>query len=119
VIVKEDHRAPVLVQQIWYRAGSMDESTGTTGVAHVLEHLMFKGTKAVPAESFPSVLPLQAARERFYQLRLHRLFPATAQSPAAAGNEAGVGPHEQPAVIRRGFQERNQGGDGRAALAHR
>ncbi|MDO8412263.1 MAG: insulinase family protein, partial [Gallionellaceae bacterium] len=42
VIVKEDHRAPVVVQQIWYRAGSMDERTGTTGVAHVLEHMMFK-----------------------------------------------------------------------------
>ena len=36
VIVKEDHRAPVVVQQIWYKAGSMDERTGTTGIAHVL-----------------------------------------------------------------------------------
>ena len=44
VIVKEDNRAPVVVQQIWYKAGSMDERTGVTGVAHVLEHLMFKGT---------------------------------------------------------------------------
>src|SRR3972149_6419151 len=49
VIVKEDHRAPVIVQQIWYKAGSMDERTGTTGVAHVLEHMMFKGTRSVPA----------------------------------------------------------------------
>jgi zinc protease len=37
VIVKEDHRAPVVVQQIWYKAGSMDERTGKTGVAHVLD----------------------------------------------------------------------------------
>ncbi|MDP3483080.1 MAG: insulinase family protein, partial [Sulfuricella sp.] len=48
VIVKEDHRAPVVVSQVWYRAGSMDEFNGTTGVAHVLEHMMFKGTRAVP-----------------------------------------------------------------------
>src|SRR2546430_8927079 len=45
LIVKEDHRAPTVVDQVWYRAGSMDESPGTTGVAHVLEHMMFKGTR--------------------------------------------------------------------------
>ena len=45
VIVKEDHRAPVIVQQIWYHVGSMDENVGVTGIAHALEHMMFKGTK--------------------------------------------------------------------------
>jgi zinc protease len=44
VIVKEDRRAPTAVHMVWYRAGSMDEVSGTTGVAHVLEHMMFKGT---------------------------------------------------------------------------
>src|SRR5208282_5512385 len=44
VIVKEDHRAPTVVSIVWYKAGSMDEFNGTTGVAHVLEHMMFKGT---------------------------------------------------------------------------
>src|ERR1035437_6093401 len=57
VVVKEDHRAPVVVQQIWYKAGSLDEYTGTTGVAHVLEHMMFKGTKAVPAGGFYQRVP--------------------------------------------------------------
>ncbi len=52
VIVKEDHRAPVVASMVWYRAGSMDEFNGTTGVAHVLEHMMFKGTKAVPGGEF-------------------------------------------------------------------
>jgi len=60
VIVKEDHRAPVLVQQIWYRAGSMDESSGTTGIAHVLEHMMFKAPRPYRRESSPSALPPQA-----------------------------------------------------------
>ncbi|HWT53595.1 MAG TPA: pitrilysin family protein [Rhodocyclaceae bacterium] len=45
VIVKEDHRAPTVVNMIWYRAGSMDEKDGYSGVAHALEHLMFKQTK--------------------------------------------------------------------------
>jgi len=66
VIVKEDHRAPVLVQQIWYRAGSMDESTGTTGIAHVLEHMMFKGTKAVPAGEFSKRIAAAGGRENAF-----------------------------------------------------
>jgi len=44
VFVKVDRRAPVVVSMLWYRAGSMDEINGTTGVAHVLEHMMFQGT---------------------------------------------------------------------------
>ena len=66
VIVKEDHRAPVLVQQIWYRAGSMDESTGTTGVAHVLEHMMFKGTKSVPKGEFSKRIAAAGGRENAF-----------------------------------------------------
>ena len=66
VIVKEDHRAPVVVQQVWYKAGSMDESTGTTGVAHVLEHMMFKGTKAVPAGEFSKRIAAAGARENAF-----------------------------------------------------
>ena len=49
LIVREDHRAPTVAHMVWYRAGSMDETNGRTGVAHVLEHMMFKGTKKVKA----------------------------------------------------------------------
>ncbi|MEO8333122.1 MAG: pitrilysin family protein, partial [Gallionella sp.] len=66
VIVKEDHRAPVIVQQIWYKAGSMDERTGTTGVAHVLEHMMFKGTKEVPAGEFSKRIAAAGGRENAF-----------------------------------------------------
>ncbi|MBI5919793.1 MAG: insulinase family protein [Nitrosomonadales bacterium] len=66
VIVKEDHRAPVLVQQVWYRAGSMDERTGTTGVAHVLEHMMFKGTKTVPVGEFSRRIAAAGGRENAF-----------------------------------------------------
>jgi zinc protease len=52
VIVKEDRRAPVAVHMVWYRAGAMDEKDGTSGVAHVLEHMMFKGTKTLKPGEF-------------------------------------------------------------------
>ena len=44
VVVIEDHRAPVVVHMVWYRAGAADETPGVSGVAHFLEHLLFKGT---------------------------------------------------------------------------
>ncbi|TRW99625.1 insulinase family protein [Paracoccus sp. M683] len=50
-VVIEDHRAPVVVQMVWYRIGSADEAPGKSGIAHYLEHLMFKGTdKLAPGE---------------------------------------------------------------------
>lgn len=69
VIIKEDHRAPVLVSQIWYRAGSMDELNGTTGVAHVLEHMMFKGTREVPAGEFSKLVAAAGGRENAFTSR--------------------------------------------------
>ena len=52
LIVKPDHRAPTAVNMVWVRVGSMDEVDGTTGVAHMLEHVLFKGTPTVPAGEF-------------------------------------------------------------------
>ncbi len=52
VIVKEDRRAPSAVHMVWYRTGSMDEPEGVSGVAHVLEHMMFKGTRKVGPGEF-------------------------------------------------------------------
>ncbi|MFA5371083.1 MAG: pitrilysin family protein [Sideroxydans sp.] len=66
VVVKEDRRAPTVVQQIWYRAGSMDERTGVTGVAHVLEHMMFKGTKSVPSGEFSRRIAAAGGRENAF-----------------------------------------------------
>ena len=66
VIVKEDRRAPVIVQQIWYKAGGMDENTGKTGVAHVLEHMMFKGTRTVPAGEFSKRIAAAGGRENAF-----------------------------------------------------
>ena len=52
LIVKPDHRAPTAVNMVWVRVGSMDEVDGATGVAHMLEHVLFKGTPTVPAGEF-------------------------------------------------------------------
>lgn len=66
VIVKEDHRSPTIVSMVWYRAGSMDEHNGTTGVAHVLEHMMFKGTKEVPWGEFSRIVAAAGGRENAF-----------------------------------------------------
>jgi len=69
LVVKEDHRAPVVVSQVWYRVGASYEHDGITGVSHVLEHMMFKGT------------------DKYY-----RLFPAPGEKPPAGQLRAGGGP---------------------------
>ncbi|WP_281980846.1 M16 family metallopeptidase [Thalassorhabdomicrobium marinisediminis] len=56
VVVIEDHRAPVVVHMLWYRAGSADEPVGSSGVAHFLEHLLFKGTDTVESGEFQRVV---------------------------------------------------------------
>src|ERR1041385_2150212 len=52
VVVFPDHRTPVVTQMVWYKVGSADETPGKSGLAHFLEHLMFKGTAAHPAGEF-------------------------------------------------------------------
>ncbi|WP_300547650.1 pitrilysin family protein [Roseovarius sp.] len=56
VVVIEDHRAPVVTQMVWYRAGSADEPPGASGVAHFLEHLLFKGTDTVEPGEFSATV---------------------------------------------------------------
>ncbi|MFX5747648.1 insulinase family protein, partial [Acinetobacter baumannii] len=52
VIAIPDHRVPVVTHMIWYRVGSADEVPGKSGIAHFLEHLMFKGTQRAPGDTF-------------------------------------------------------------------
>jgi zinc protease len=69
VLVKSDHRAPVTVVMVWYKVGSMDEVSGRTGVAHVLEHMLFKGTKAVPAGEFSRIIAEAGGRDNAFTSR--------------------------------------------------
>jgi zinc protease len=66
LIVQEDHRSPVVVSQVWYRAGSIDEVNGKTGVAHVLEHMMFKGTKKIKAGQFSRLIAAAGGKENAF-----------------------------------------------------
>ncbi len=69
LIVREDHRAPTVAHMVWYRAGSMDETNGRTGVAHVLEHMMFKGTDKVKAGEFSRLVAAVGGRENAFTSR--------------------------------------------------
>lgn len=56
VVVIPDHRAPVVTQMVWYKVGAADEPPGVSGIAHFLEHLMFKGTETIPAGQFSKMI---------------------------------------------------------------
>jgi zinc protease len=66
VIVKPDRRAPVVVAMVWYKVGSVDEVNGVTGVAHVLEHMMFKGTTTIKAGEFSRIISAAGGQENAY-----------------------------------------------------
>ncbi|MBL8382035.1 MAG: insulinase family protein [Burkholderiales bacterium] len=69
IIVKEDRRAPTVAHMVWYRAGSIDEVNGTTGVAHVLEHMMFKGTRRLGPGEFSRRVAAAGGRENAFTSR--------------------------------------------------
>jgi len=66
VLVREDHRAPTVAHMVWYRAGSIDEVNGKTGVAHVLEHMMFKGTKNLKPGEFSKKVAAVGGRDNAF-----------------------------------------------------
>ena len=66
VIVKEDHRAPIVVSHVWYKVGSSYEHGGLTGVSHVLEHMMFKGTQAHPPGEFSRIIAANGGSENAF-----------------------------------------------------
>lgn len=66
LIVKQDHRAPVVVSQIWYKVGSSYEHDGITGISHALEHMMFKGTKKHPPGEFSRIISEQGGNDNAF-----------------------------------------------------
>ncbi|SNZ06332.1 M16 family metallopeptidase [Cohaesibacter gelatinilyticus] len=66
VIVIPDHRAPVATHMVWYKVGSADEKPGETGIAHFLEHLMFKGTKEHPDGEFSRIIESVGGQENAF-----------------------------------------------------
>jgi len=66
IFVKEDHRAPVVMSSIWYKVGSGYEYGGITGISHVLEHMMFKGTKRYGPGEFSKIIANQGGQENAF-----------------------------------------------------
>ena len=66
IVVIEDHRAPVVVQMVWYRIGSADEPAGHSGIAHFLEHLLFKATDDMEAGAFSEAVSAQGGRDNAF-----------------------------------------------------
>ncbi len=69
LIVKPDRRAPTAVHMLWVRVGSMDEVDGSSGLAHVLEHMMFKGTKSLKPGEFSRKVAALGGRENAFTSR--------------------------------------------------
>ena len=69
VIIKPDRRAPTAVHMLWLRVGSMDEVDGTSGVAHVLEHMLFKGTDVLKVGEFSQKVAALGGRENAFTSR--------------------------------------------------
>ena len=66
VVVVEDHRAPVVMHMVWYKAGSADEPAGTSGIAHFLEHLMFKQTENLAPGEFSEIVTAQGGQDNAF-----------------------------------------------------
>ncbi|MEM9580328.1 MAG: pitrilysin family protein [Pseudomonadota bacterium] len=66
VVVIEDHRAPVVVHMVWYKSGAADETPGTSGVAHYLEHLLFKETENMESGEFSKTVAANGGRDNAF-----------------------------------------------------
>ncbi len=91
VVIKEDHRAPVAMTQIWYRVGSADEPLDKGGISHLLEHMMFKGTADVSSDDYERLIAkfggVNNAFTSYDYTGYYELFPAN-RMPLALELEA-------------------------------
>jgi zinc protease len=69
VILLENHKAPLITFQIWYRVGSRNEEWGRTGLSHMLEHMMFKGTQKVGPEEFSRIIQENGGNDNAFTSR--------------------------------------------------
>ena len=66
VVVVPNHRMPVVSHMVWYKVGAADEDPGKSGLAHLLEHLMFKGTPSVPPGMFSKIIARNGGRDNAF-----------------------------------------------------
>jgi zinc protease len=79
LIVKEDHRAPVVVSQVWYKVGSSYEHNGVTGISHMLEHMMFKGTENLGPNEFSHIIAANGGEQNAFTGRDYTAYFQTLQ----------------------------------------
>ena len=84
MLLLEDHKAPVTVVQVWYRVGSRNETPGVTGLSHMLEHMMFKGTKAPGPEEDSKIISRNGGNENAFTSDDMTTYFATLASDRAA-----------------------------------
>lgn len=84
VLLLEDHKAPVVVFQVWYRVGSRNEELGKTGLSHLLEHLMFKGTDKRGPEEYSRIIQRNGGNENAFTDSDNTVYFATLASDRAA-----------------------------------
>jgi len=80
VILLEDHKAPVVVLQVWYRVGSRNETPGATGLSHLLEHMMFKGTDRVGPEEYNRIIQRNGGQTNAFTSQDYTTYFATIAS---------------------------------------
>ena len=115
-----DRRTPVVTHMLWYKVGSADEPPGTSGIAHFLEHLLFKGTVKNPAGKFSQGRGRdRRSGERIHLQRLHRLLPAHLARASQDADGIRGRPHDRPGADRRRREARTERRAGRAEPARR
>ena len=120
LVVIPDHRAPVVTHMVWYKVGAADETPGKSGLAHFLEHLMFKGTAKNPTRALLAGRRRRwRARKRIHLQRLYRLLPAHPRRSAQIDDGIRGRPHDRPQAHRRGSAARARRDPRRREHAHR
>ena len=89
IVVLPNHRVPAVTQTVWYRVGAADDPRGKSGIAHFLEHLMFKGTKTTAPGEFSKLDRAgRRAGQRVHRGGLHRLSPDRRERSAGIADAA-------------------------------
>jgi len=117
VIVLENHKAPVATLNVFFHVGSRNEETGKTGISHLLEHLMFRGTKKYGPEEFSNIISENGGEDNAFTTEDYRLFRSDQPRPSRRANRTRGRPDGEFCATR--FCLGESGRDGRAAAAHR
>ncbi len=120
LFVQTDRRAPTAVHMVWVRVGSMDEVDGTSGVAHALEHMMFKGTKTVPPGQFSRRIAALGGQENAFTNRDYTGYYQQIPAKRPRGSHApGSRPVRAQPMAGRGVQQGDRGHQGRSGACAR